>query len=641
MRKTKYDHLSREDILSILVKRDSERKLGLVWERDQIEYERALNKDFVALDLVDELSIGDTPYQNLLIEGDNFDALRYLSIAYRGKVKCICIDPPYNTGNKDFIYNDKYIDKEDAWMHSKWLESLYQRLLLARDLLSSDGVIFVCIDDKNRAKLELLMDQVFPGKRVGTFVWRCRSGANDAKEWFLSVDHECVLCYANKGFSFSGQAKDFSSYSNPDNDPRGDWDSGDLNKAHNIKQRPETFYPLYNPASGVWYPCDPGSVWRFATNTRLGNGKKIRTKPMEVIVSENRISWPKDEPFVVYEKIDDLEKAIDNGSAPHNLRIYKMLPGLKELVEAGQLPGRVLECIEPLGNWVGRKIGLGKPRYKRFARDLKKTEKPVSTWILPASLKKKDLLEVEDLGEVESFQVGFTSEGTTLLNQIIGTKDFPYPKPLSLIKSLVNQVTDADSEDIILDFYAGSGTTAHAVMDCNNDDGGNRTYILVSATEATENEPEKNVCRDITQKRLRTVIEGYSYRTKTGFVKVEGLGGNFAYLRTRRIPLNQVHLDIQHDQIWYALQLIHAREIAPFTPSQSYQALETEVSVVMYIPTLNTDTNHQAQEFINAARKPTVIYTWQPGILSQDIYSERVSIEKIPDYLVNRFGGVK
>lgn len=641
MRKTKYDHLTREDLISVLVKRDSERKLGLVWERDQIGLERALNSDFVALDLINGLSVGDAPYQNLLIEGDNFDALRYLSIAYRGKIKCICIDPPYNTGNKDFIYNDKYIDKEDAWMHSKWLESLYQRLVLARDLLSSDGVIFVCIDDKNRAKLELLMDQVFPGKRVGTFVWRCRSGANDAKEWFLSVDHECVLCYANKGFSFSGQAKDFSSYSNPDNDPRGDWDSGDLNKAHNIKQRPETFYPLHNPASGVWYPCDPGSVWRFATKARLDNGKKIRTEPIEEIIRGNRVAWPKDEPFIVYETLNDLKKAIDNDLAPHNLRIYKMLPEMKELVETGQLKERVIECIEPLENWVGRRIGLGKPRYKRFKDDLKKTEKPVSTWILPASLKKKDLLEIEDLGEVESFQVGFTSEGTTLLNQIIGTKDFPYPKPLSLIKSLVSQVTDADSEDIVLDFYAGSGTTAHAVMDCNNDDGGNRTYILVSATEATENEPEKNVCKNITQKRLKAAIEGYSYRTKKGTVKVEGLSGNFAYLRTRRIPLAQLYLDIQHDQVWYALQLLHSQEVSPYVPSQPYQLLESNSTAVVYVPSLDSGIKQQILELANAAYKSTVIYTWQPGILAQEIYSERICIEKIPDYLVDRFGGAK
>ncbi len=111
MAKRSYDHLSREDLIALLKKRDTERKLGLVWERDEIEHENALNSDFVAMDFVPELSVGEGPHRNLIIEGDNFDALRYLSIAYKGRVKCIYIDPPYNTGNKDFIYNDRFVEQ--------------------------------------------------------------------------------------------------------------------------------------------------------------------------------------------------------------------------------------------------------------------------------------------------------------------------------------------------------------------------------------------------------------------------------------------------------------------------------------------------------------------------------------------------
>jgi len=165
-----YEHLSKEQLISLLQKRDSTRKLGLVWERDEIEHERALNDDFVVLELDENLSVGQPPYQNLLIEGDNFDALRYLHIAYKGRVKCIYIDPPYNTGNKDFIYNDRFVDKEDAYKHSTWLEFLYRRLMLAKDLLTEDGVLLVSINDENRSKLELLMDQVFPRMRLGSFV---------------------------------------------------------------------------------------------------------------------------------------------------------------------------------------------------------------------------------------------------------------------------------------------------------------------------------------------------------------------------------------------------------------------------------------------------------------------------------------
>ena len=282
----KYGHLSKHDLIALLDKRDSTRKLGLVWERDEFAFEAALNDDFVTLELDSDLSVGQPPFGNILIEGDNFDALRYLHIAYKARVKCIYIDPPYNLGGKDFIYNDNYVDKDDAYRHSKWLEFMYRRLLLAKELLTDDGIIFVSIDDVENAHLALLMDQVFPGKRVGTFVWRRRSGANDSKDWFLSVDHEYVLCYANKGFSFAGTTKETSTYSNPDHDKRGDWVSGDLNKAHNFKQRPDTFYAIRNPETDIWFPGDKENVWRFSTALRI-NGKKYAPRQLSKSLMRN------------------------------------------------------------------------------------------------------------------------------------------------------------------------------------------------------------------------------------------------------------------------------------------------------------------------------------------------------------------
>lgn len=384
---SKYDHLSKEALVALLQKRDATRKLGLVWERDEIEHENSLNDDFVTLELDSDLSVGQPPFQNILIEGDNFDALRYLHIAYKNRVKCIYIDPPYNTGNKDFIFNDTFVEKDDGYRHSKWLEFMYRRLLLAKDLLAEDGVIFVSIDDIECAHLTLLMDQIFPGMRVGTFTWRRRSGANDSKDWFLSVDHEYVLCYANKGFSFAGTAKDLAAYSNPDHDPRGDWSNDNLIKAHNFKQRPEAFYSICNPDTETWYPGDPENVWRFATKDRV-KGKKIRTKTIEQIIEEKRVLWPSDERTVKYNTVAELEEAIRDGSAPKNLQVYLTLDDLKNQVAKGQAPTRLLSYIEPIEKWVGRTIGYGKPRYKRFAKELKRTERPVSTWILPSSMKK-------------------------------------------------------------------------------------------------------------------------------------------------------------------------------------------------------------------------------------------------------------
>lgn len=203
----RYDHLSREALIALLERRDASRRYGLVWEREGIEGDRAVNQDFVALDLDPTLSTAPLDAQgwrNLVIEGDNWDALRALRLAYAGRVRCILIDPPYNTGSRDFAYNDRYVGAQDRYRQSLWLEFLYRRLVLARDLLAEDGVILVCINDENRARLDLLMEQVFPGMRLGSFVWRTKDTNNSDKRRNWSGVHEHVLVYANAGFGFIG-----------------------------------------------------------------------------------------------------------------------------------------------------------------------------------------------------------------------------------------------------------------------------------------------------------------------------------------------------------------------------------------------------------------------------------------------------
>jgi adenine-specific DNA-methyltransferase len=607
---TKYDNLTKDELIALLKTRD-ERRFGLIWERNEIEHEKSLNEDFVVLDFDPALSVGEPPFRNLLIEGDNFDALRYLRMTLAGRVKCICIDPPYNTGNKDFIYNDSFVDKDDRYRHSKWLEYMYQRLSLARDLLTEDGVIFVNIGEDELGRLSCLMDQVFPGMKVCTFVWRRRSGSNDAKEFFISVDHEYVLCYANKAFSFGGDTKTMDAYSNPDSDPRGPWINGPLNQGKDAKQRKESYYPIQNPETGVWYPCDPKSVWRFASEKKLKPGKKIRTKTMEQIIREKKVIWPPHETPVTYHSLEELIAALDAGEAPTTLD--RNSPDLEF--------------------WIGRPIGFGKPRYKRHFGELKRLEKPLSTWILPASMKKEDV-EALDLNEVETITTGFTVEGTSLLQQMLGNKDFSYPKPLSLIQSLVKQSTGSD--DIIVDFFAGSGTTGHAVLAQNTEDGDNRRFILVSSTESTEKEPNKNVCREITQKRLAKAIGGYSYQTKKGRKEVDGLGGDFAYLVSSRIPTGKILKRINHKQIWLALQLIHHESISPFSQEDLLKAEENGLQLI-YVTRFNEMIKAQIGELVSKSRE-VVIYSWQPELLQQYIFHPSVSIRPVPQSLMDRYG---
>jgi adenine-specific DNA-methyltransferase len=251
-------------------------------------------------------------------------------------------------------------------------------------------------------------------------------------------------------------------------------------------------------------------------------------------------------------------------------------------------------------------------------------------------------LELIDHDDVVLLKAGFTSEGTTLLAQMVGNKDFPYPKPMSLIKGLIAQVTNADDGHIVMDFFAGSGTTGHAVLSLNEEDSGNRSFILVSSTEATRTKPDKNVCRDITAKRLRAAIEGYSYRTAKRVVNIDGLRGEFAYMRTQRVPRETLAIDIQHDQIWFVLQQMHANAISPYDERALFQQLvgDEDSHEILYVPRLGAPVIDALRAHFDASLKPCILYSWQPGIIRQRLIENYITIEKIPDYLIERFGRV-
>jgi adenine-specific DNA-methyltransferase len=602
-----YDDLTREQLIALLKKRD-DRRFGLIWERDEaaIGVDRSRNTDFVAFDFDPVLSAGNSPHHNLLIEGDNFDALRALRMTHKGRIKCIFIDPPYNTGGGDFIYNDRFIDREHRYRHSIWLEFMFQRLRIARDLLTADGVIFVCIGEEEVHRLGCLMDHIFPGKKVGTFVWRTRSGANDSREYFRSTDHEYVLCYANPGFAFGGNIKDTSAYANPDNDVRGPWISSDLGKRATRFQRPNTFYPIHNPDSNVWYPCDPESVWAYASEARIRADQKTRSKTIEQLIRDGKVLWPGDTRTARYETLADLHAAIDDGTAPRNLR--RDLPDLEF--------------------WVGKTIGYGKPRYKRHLSELKRSEKPFSTWIRPAADKEA---ASED---VDSLEVGGTNEGTALLKQILGNKDFPYPKPLSLIQGFLAQATGPD--DLVLDFFAGSGTTGHAVLALNAEDGGNRRFILVSNTEASVDHPERNVCRDICRERLARVIGGYDYRTKDKIKHVDGLPGNFAYMKAVRIPPGRMLTRLQHSQTWIALQLLHFDRFSAAPAAGKVWRDGNEDDVLIYLPRSDAATLAELAQTAGG-RRSTTVYAWQPALVAQHAPAT-AAIRPLPGFLMELFG---
>ena len=510
------DTLSAPELRRLLAEHLTRQKLGLYWERDAIAHDQALNADVVLPRVVPQYGHapeGCTAHRNLIIEGDNFDSLRLLRSTHAGKVRVIYIDPPYNTGNKDWVYNDKFVGANDRWRHSQWLEFLYQRLLLARDLLTSDGVILVSINDENRARLELLMDEVFPGRRLGSITWRTRQGSNADQACFLSVDHEHVLVYGNSAFAFNGFDKSYEMYSNTDNDPRGDWRIGDITLGFSFKERPNLYYPLTDPATGISYPCSPESVWRYATEARLKPGQRLQAKSMEEYIRLGQIVFPKNPRVETWHSMGELLQAIDANEVPR---------GGKSLLLRRDLPD--------LEWWVGKPVGFGRPQFKRYKADLRNQTQPLSSWVVPS-------FEEGTYEADESLVSATNQEGARQVAQIFGDRAFNYAKPASLIKGLLSQATRPG--DIVLDFFAGSGTTGQAVLELNAEDNGQRRFILCSSTEATAKEPHKNLCRDVCAERLRRVIAGYG--GKDGYTLAQG--GEFAYLQLDKLNAADVVLD--------------------------------------------------------------------------------------------------
>ena len=384
-----------------------------------------------------EESVDFDTTQNLYIEGDNLDVLKCLKETYLHKVKMIYIDPPYNTGN-DFVYEDDFAESAAEYLansgqfdeqgnrlvtntesngrfHTDWLNMIYPRLKVARDLLTEDGVIFISIDDNEAKNLKNITDEVF-GERnfLAQVVWeRAFSPINLMKHF--SPSHDYVLCYAKNidsavchGIGRSNEAND--RYSNPDNDPRGVWSSSDISVGPAVQ---ENIYPITTPSGRVVEP-PAGRSWSLSR-------KAFRER-----LEDSRI-------------------------------------------------------------WFGPN-GDNTPRIKRFLSELRKTG------ITPMTIWKHT--------EVDHSQ-GATQKLAKLFD---GKKYFDYPKPVSLIERCLQLYSDKDS--LILDFFSGSATTAHAVMQLNAEDGGNRKYIMAQLPELTDEKSEaykagyKNIC-EIGKERIR------------------------------------------------------------------------------------------------------------------------------------------
>lgn len=414
-----------------------------------------------------QYSYGDDPSGNMVIHGDNLEALKALLPRYEGQVKCIYIDPPYNTGEEGWIYNDNVNDPkirkwlgevvgkegEDLSRHDKWLCMMYPRLRLLQRLLANDGVVFVSIDDNELYHLRLLMDEIFGASNfVSCFIWEKRLTRENRRT--VSTRHDYILCYVKSFYSTSQvigllpMSKDaLDRYKNPDNDPRGLWTSvpGIAQAGHATANQ---FYTLVTPTGRRLVPPS-GSCWRMTQ------------EKMEQAIADGRI-------------------------------------------------------------WFGA-TGNGVPRIKKFLSEGKQGLTPETLW------------RADDVGTNDSAKKELTSIFS-------GIAMFATPKPVLLLQQIIALCADPDA--IILDSFAGSGTTAHAVLNMNKADGGHRRFILVEMEDYADR---------ITAERVKRVIDGYG----EGKNAVEGTGGGFSYYELGEPVLVGGHLNkavgvekIQ-EYIWY------------------------------------------------------------------------------------------
>ena len=412
---------------------------------------------------------------NLIIEGDNLLALKALLPTHAGRIKCVYIDPPYNTGDEGWVYNDNLTqpqfkewigqtvgkEGEDATRHDKWCCMMYPRLQPLRELLREDGVIFASIDENEEHHLRMMMNEIFRvEKPLATIVWKRRSPSGMRKDP-VSVDHEYVLLYAKDlaNVKLSGLVRTESDY--PFKDERGRYASTDLTIGMTSEDRPNQYYTIRNPRTKKEYPGNPERVWRF------------EPEAMKEVIEDDLVIWP-----------------------------------------------------DEVGG------DMTRPRYKTYFDPVKPKVKPLSSWVDSGARRSKESEEEAEDDEIEILTSGLNAEGGRVLFRIFGKKVMNYPKPPSVIRALVRAATKGD--EIVLDSYAGSGTTAHAVLEQNILDEGQRKFILVQMPyETREQESNRfNICEKTTAERVRRVSKGYSYTTQKGKKeKVDGLGGSFTYAR--------------------------------------------------------------------------------------------------------------
>ena len=546
-----YSKLEKDDLLKVIEKLESRKKYGLIWDEEKTK-EQFENESENALPVLKEVKskeIKTDPSKptNILIEGDNYHALSVLNYTHQGKIDVIYIDPPYNRGTNDFKYNDNYVDKEDAFRHSKWLSFVSKRLRLAKSLLKENGVMFVSIDDNEYANLKLLCDEIFGEDRIETYIWCLQDKTEGSfvktSKNTVRKEHEYLLaCFKSQvKFKKYKTSKTFSegSFSNPDSDPKGSWFSGNISR-NGIKSTTGSKYFTIETPTGK----------KYTRNWTLSK------EEYEDLSSKGEIYFSK------------------NGDGVPRLKIY--------------------ESSE--------------------------------TYSIQSSL----------FTDVHTSITG-KNELKDIFN---GEVPFDYPKPSTLIKRLI-EISTTDDQSIVLDFFAGTGTTGYAVLKMNEDDKGKRTFILCSNNEEIDHNGDKNkhrICTDICYPRIQKTIKGYTTPKKE---KIEGLGGNLKYYKTAFVKNSISRDDLKMRITRECTEMLCLREgiFDEVKAKPDYHIFEQNSKIMGVYYSMERDSLVQLKKELDKMEGEKILYcfTFDPlGLDKKDFADwQGVSMEAIPQPILD------
>ena len=543
--------MSKEQLLEVIDKLESNKKYGLVWDEERVTEKVVTDCQFNIPVLSEvksrEILTNENAPTNILIEGDNYHALSVLNYTHKGKIDLIYIDPPYNTGKADeFLYNDNYVDINDGYRHSKWLSFMKKRLELAKNLMSESGVIFIAIDDNEIAQLKLLCNQIFGEENfIAQFIRKNKAGAgHDSGQ--IAIEFDYMLCFAlNKSeVRFEQEILDV------ENDTKYKLEDKHVSHRGKYYLRDLDYKGSYS-ASGDYPILTPDKTEIYA-------GGKFG-KPNTWRWSKDKVEWGIDNDYIVFKKLKDSWKVY--------IKQYQYVDNENNLRER-KLPYRAL--IQFLN-----------------------------------------------------------SEGSQELNNIIQQNIFKFPKSTSLIEFCISLLPNNNLT--ILDFFAGSGTTGHALLKANSKDKGQRKFII-----CTNN--ENNICEEVTYGRIKKVIKGYKDLKGKN---VDGINANLKYYKTSFVTKNRNQDQLKIDTTKKCTEMLCLKEgiYNLYKESIDYKIFKQGTSYLAVYYDFANESLDELKDIMNSLKGDKVLYCFtldNQGIDKNNFRGwKNIRLEAIPQKILD------